>query len=269
MAKVPEPAKAKTARRVIEVLEYFDENNRHATVMDIVRRYNRPQSSTSELLASLVDMGLLYKDASSRSYTLTPRAAILGSLSQPAPVRDGRLTGLVDQLAAQTGLAVALVGMVGLNAQLFRWKAGITPISTADGEGLYGGEQERLSDSAAGWLLLSTLPPQRREGLLRRLNAEADMEHVFNHATIRQQVEDSGRLGLATGTMGFGTRAEMCMMLLPAEIDEKPLAIGFAYEASDQIDRSTLTALLQRSVDRCLNPPRRDNAVLQLVSDAA
>lgn len=269
MARAPEPAKAKTARRVIEVLEYFDENNRQATVMDIVRRYNRPQSSTSELLASLVDMGLLYKDAGSRSYTLTPRAAILGSLSQPAPVRDGRLSVLIDQLGAQTGLAVALVGMVGLNAQLFRWKAGAARIATREGEDLFGGEQERLCDSAAGWLLLSTLPPQRHEGLLRRMNAEADSDRIFNHAAIRQQVEDSGRLGVAVGSMGFGTRAETCMTLLPATGDERPLAIGFAYEASEQIDRTALTGLLQRSVERCLDQPRRDNAVLQLVSDAA
>ena len=90
--------KAKTARRVVEVLEFFDEQNRHVTVMDIVRRYNRPQSSTSELLASLVDLGLLYKDPSSRSYTLTPRAAILGSMSQPSLVRDGSLSMLIDRL---------------------------------------------------------------------------------------------------------------------------------------------------------------------------
>src|SRR5688500_16952375 len=108
MVAVPELNKAKTARRVIEVLEYFDEQHRHATVMDIVRRYNRPQSSTSELLASLVEMGILYKDASSRSYTLTPRAAILGSLSQPGPIRDGRLAALIDQLGTQSGCSIAL-----------------------------------------------------------------------------------------------------------------------------------------------------------------
>jgi DNA-binding IclR family transcriptional regulator len=269
MARAPDPAKAKTARRVIEVLEYFDDTNRQATVMDIVRRYNRPQSSTSELLASLVDMGLLYKDASSRSYTLTPRAAILGSLAQPEPVRDGRLSTLVDQLAAQTGLAVALVGMVGLNAQLFRWKSGSRPTVTRDGDTVYGGEQERLCDSAAGWLLLSTLAAQRREGLLRRMNAEADSEHHFDHSVVRDQVEDSGRLGIAVGPMGFGTRAQMCMMLLPATEDERPLAIGFAYEGSEQIDREALTTLLRRSIDRCFNPPQRDGAILQLVSDAA
>jgi hypothetical protein len=64
-----ESNKAKIARRVIEVLEFFDEAHPRATVMDIVRRFNRPQSSTSELLSSLVDLGLLYKDPYSRSYT--------------------------------------------------------------------------------------------------------------------------------------------------------------------------------------------------------
>src|SRR5271156_3721908 len=111
--------KAKTPRRVIEVLEFFDEQNRQVTVMDIVRRYNRPQSSTSEVLASLVDLGLLYKAPGSRSYPLPPRAAILGSLSQPSVVRDGSLAMLIDRLVAQTGLCTSLLGMVRLNAQIF------------------------------------------------------------------------------------------------------------------------------------------------------
>ena len=74
--------KAKIAKRVIEVLEYFDDQHREATVMDIVRRYDRPQSSTSELLSSLVELGLLHKDPYSRSYSLTARAALLGVAGQ-------------------------------------------------------------------------------------------------------------------------------------------------------------------------------------------
>ena len=116
--------KAKIARRVIEVLEYFDDAHREATVMDIVRRYNRPQSSTSELLSSLVELGLLYKDPYSRSYGLAPRAALLGAAGQVGPVRDGRLVGLIDRLVAQTGLSVALFGRVGLKAQIVSWHAG-------------------------------------------------------------------------------------------------------------------------------------------------
>ena len=75
MATVLESNKTKIAKRVIEVFEFFDQGSPSATVMDIVRRYRRPQSSTSELLASLVEMGLLYKDMRSRSYSPTPRLA--------------------------------------------------------------------------------------------------------------------------------------------------------------------------------------------------
>src|SRR6202007_2091576 len=99
----PAPSnKPKTARRVVEVLEYFDDTHREATVMDIVRRYNRPQSSTSELLSSLVELGLLYKNPHSRSYSLAPRAALLGAAGQTGAVRDGRLVGLIHRLVAPT-----------------------------------------------------------------------------------------------------------------------------------------------------------------------
>ena len=50
---VQESNKAKIAKRVIEVLDFFDDSHPTATVMDIVRRYDRPQSSTSELLSTL------------------------------------------------------------------------------------------------------------------------------------------------------------------------------------------------------------------------
>src|SRR6516225_1471119 len=123
-----DPNKAKIARRVIEVLEFFDEHQNQATVMDIARRYNRPQSSTSELLAILVEMGLLYKDPQSRSFSLTPRAAMLGSISQPNIVRDGRLAMLSERLATETCLGVAVMGIIGLDAQIFRWLPGTSPI---------------------------------------------------------------------------------------------------------------------------------------------
>ncbi|MBY0420814.1 MAG: helix-turn-helix domain-containing protein, partial [Parvularculaceae bacterium] len=90
--------KAKVAKRVVEVLEFFDEDHPQATVMDLVRRYKWPQSSTSELLSSLVDLGLLYKDGAARTYSLTPRAAMLGSVTQPDIVRDGRLTRTIERL---------------------------------------------------------------------------------------------------------------------------------------------------------------------------
>jgi DNA-binding IclR family transcriptional regulator len=264
---VPESNKAKTARRVIEVLEYFDEQHTHATVMDIVRRYKRPQSSTSELLASLVDMGILYKDPASRSYTPTPRAALLGSLSQPRPVREGRVTVLVDMLSAQTGLGTALVGMVGLNAQLFRWCTGAKQPAT--GKQLSSGLQDRLCDNAAGWLLLSTIAPQRREGMLRRMNAEAPADARFSNPEMLERIEQCARQGYAVGPAGFGSKDMMCTVLLPWDGKERPLVVGLVYSPGQRVDTNALVAALRFSVHRCIEHPYEDGEVVQLVSDAA
>lgn len=259
--------KAKIARRVIEVLEFFDEHRSQATVMDIARRFQRPQSSTSELLAILVEMGLLYKDPVSRSYTPTPRAAMLGSVSQPGLVRDGRLSMLADRLVGQTGIGTAVTGIVGLDAQIFRWMAGTVPVAANQPNGLSGGLRAPLSDCAAGWLLLSALPPERQEGLFHRLRAEASADRKFSCAALRERVQECRRLGYVVGPAGFGTKAEMAALLLPSEAGERPMVLGFIYAPEDRIDPDGLIALLQKSVQACTASP--DNATKLVAFSAA
>lgn len=238
--------KAKTARRVVEVFEYFDSQKRHATVMDIVRRYKRPQSSTSELMASLVDMGLLYKDPITRSYSPTPRAAILGALGQPSLVRDGKLWSLITELAQQTNLTVALIGMVGVNAQVFHAMPGAKALK----QPIAGGQLERLVNGVGGMLLISTLSADRRDGLLRRLNAEAPEEQKFNLPAVRERIDAAAKQGYAIGASGFGN-SQMCAALVPVEPGDRPLALGFVYESAETVDLTQLLALLRKSVESC------------------
>lgn len=269
MTVMAKPAKAKGAQRVIEVLDFFDEHHREATVMDIARRYNRPQSSTSELLASLVDLGLLYKDPSSRSYTLTPRAAIIGSLSQPSMVRDGRLARMVDELRGQTGLGVVLIGMIGTQAHIFRWNCGIKRLAlVAEGGGFAGGAQESLSDTAAGWLLLSTLNPSRRDGLLRRLNAEAPEHRKFAPTEMSMRVRNCAEQGFSVGPAGFGVSATLASVLLPASQTDRPMAIGFVCQNGDEVDPAVLVALLQRAIERATGAPGSPDSVSNIANAA-
>ncbi|HYD06315.1 MAG TPA: helix-turn-helix domain-containing protein [Reyranella sp.] len=246
-----ESNKAKIAKRVVEVLEFFDQDHPRATVMDIVRRFNRPQSSTSELLSSLVELGLLYKDPYSRSYSPTQRAALLTCSVQKGMVRDGRLGSLIDRLSAQTGLAVAVFGMVGLNVQIFSWHSGRHVVRSARPEGLCGGIQESLSDSAAGWLLLSTVQQPRREGLIRRLNAEAAPERKFSHPAMMACVQDIRDRGHVTGVAGFGSLCDVTAALLPGQPEGEPLAVGFVYEPSDRIETDALRQCLIDGIARC------------------
>ncbi len=261
--------KAKIAKRVIEVLEFFDEEHPRATVMDIVRRFNRPQSSTSELLSSLVDLGLLYKEPCSRSYSPTPRAAMLGSAVQPDMVRDGRLLAMMERLSVPTGLGVAVFGMVGLKVQIVSWRPGKRTLRTSTSAGFCGGQQEHLSASAAGLLLLSTVAQPRRDGMIRRLNAEAAPECKFSPQDMAASVMACRDNEYASGVAGFGSIADITAVLIPGQPENQPLAVGFVYEPSDQIDADALLRSLQDAVAVCSAPPVREVANVQPLFSAA
>lgn len=241
--------KTKIARRVIEVFEFFAAENRRATVMDIVRRYDRPQSSTSELLCALVEMGLLYKDPKSRSYAPTPRLAALGHACQPEPIGDGRLFAYMDRLAQTSRCGVGLFGIVGTHVQVFRWAQG--------GEGnaldLGCGSSGLLSSSAAGLLLLSSLGLKQADKMLWRLNAEAEPKDRFNLAAVSEQVADFQRWGHATGDSGLIPDTRVASVLLPEQLSERRLALGVIYRAGAAVDPEALVATLKHGVEECLS----------------
>jgi DNA-binding IclR family transcriptional regulator len=247
MANALEPNKAKIAKRVIEVFEFFNENSQQATVMDIVRRYGRPQSSTSELLATLVEMGLLYKDSRSRYYSPTPRLAALGISAQPEIIRNGHLFAFMDRLAQTTRNSVALFGMVGTNVQIFRLSPGPEPSLREIGYGAC----EQLSASAAGLLLLSTMPAEQASRILWRLNAEAPAEEKFNPVETREHVASLRRQGHAMGQAGFVAGVQMVATLLPRAGAERPLALGMMYPAAATIDTEALLATMNHGIAQC------------------
>lgn len=251
MADVQDTKKAQTARRIVEILEYFDTQNRHAKVMEIARHFNIPQSSTSELLSALVELGILYKNPQSRTFAPTPRAAMLGSSCQPSLVRDGRLVCVATHLAAETGLGTAILGKIGVNVQVFRWIPGSQPLPGLGSNTLSSGGQTPLSHSAAGWLMLSTLPIRRSDAILRRLRSEAADRAPFDLNALSQTVFDSGRQGYAIGPAGFGLNLNMCAVLLPSEAADHAMAIAFVYDERLEPDCPALVLRLQQSVEAC------------------
>jgi DNA-binding IclR family transcriptional regulator len=254
MAIALDSNKTKIARRVIEVFEFFAAENRRATVMDIVRRYDRPQSSTSELLCALVEMGLLYKDPQSRSYAPTPRLAALGHACQPEAIGDGRLFAYMDRLAQTSRCGVGLFGIVGTHVQVFRWAHG-TELDDLD---LACGSSAPLSASAAGLLLLSSLGPSQASKMLWRLNAEAAATDRFSLADLNEQIARFGQLGHAMGDSGFTRQTRVAAVLLPDQMGERRLALGVVYGASSAVDPEALIATLHHGVRGCLSDDGAD-----------
>jgi DNA-binding IclR family transcriptional regulator len=247
MVSVLEPNKTKIAKRIIEVFEYFSDTGQKATVMDIVRRYGRPQSSTSELLSCLVAMGLLYKEPRSRCYTPTPRLAALGTSAQPEIIRDGGLFTFMDRFAKDTENAVALFGMVETRVQIFRLSYGTSPIST----GVTCGASARISASAAGLLLLSTFAPDHASRMLWRLYAEADSEAKFDLAEVRARVATYRCQGYAVGEVGFAPGVKVAATLLPRSSIRRPLSMGIIIPANSETNVASLLEQLNRGIAKC------------------
>ena len=58
----------KSAGRVLQILEFFDDVRREASVIEICTTLGYPQSSTSALLHSLVVMGFLSYNPATRAW---------------------------------------------------------------------------------------------------------------------------------------------------------------------------------------------------------
>lgn len=239
-------SKAQYARRVIQLLEYFDAYPRPATLKEIYEHHGWPQSSTSELLAVLVECGLLYRDSAIR-FRPTPRAAMLAASAGPGALRQGRLLGLMTRLAAQAGQSVALIGQVGQEAQVFGCRPGQDREAGCWGERLASGMKTPLHRSAAGWLLLSALGQPRWRGVLHRLLAEAPPEEKFSLSAVSARVEACQLQGHVAGPAGFGASLAFCGVLAPSGPADQPMVLGFVFDRSS-VSPSALTPLLQAAL---------------------
>ena len=81
----------KSATRVIEILEFFDDLQAPATVMEVADSLGYPQSSTSALLRSLVALGYINYDAFKRTYVTSSRVALLGSWMKAQFLSEGAI----------------------------------------------------------------------------------------------------------------------------------------------------------------------------------
>ena len=238
--------KAKIARRVIEVLEYFDDAHPQATVMDIVRRFDRPQSSTSELLSSLVELGILRKDHAARTYHPTPRAALIGTAGQPRFVRDGRIVRLIDALIERTGYSVALTAMVGLDSQIVHWRH--APLAMASTRELASGMKDPVQQSAAGLLMLSTFQKPRREGMLRRLNSEAPDHRKFHVPDLLAEIEAAADRRYVVGQVGFDTNACGFSALMPRQPDGRPMAVSLVFAKEELVNSAAMLQAISETM---------------------
>lgn len=200
----------KSAHRVLEILEYFDQDRPHATVMDMSRTLNYPQSSTSELLRCLTRLGYLHYNRVRRTYSPTARVALLGAWVKPALFRGGPLLSAIDDLARLTGETVLLSTASNYVVQHLHVIHG----DVEHAIDAHGGETRPLLHSVQGRLLLSSYRNEHIRSAAHRLNAdEADLSKHVRIADVVAELDALRDKGWAIdcGEDGIGSVA----VLLP------------------------------------------------------
>lgn len=213
----------KSAKRVLEIFEFFAARQAPATVMEVARSLGYPQSSTSALMESLHSLGYLNYDRYSRQFNPTLRIAFMGSWVQDNMYDDGNLLRLMERLQKRTGLTVILGLQNDIHVQYIHSVQSVSPLRLF----VRAGTLRPLARAAIGKMLLSLKPDQEIRALLIRINAaEESLKSRIRLATLIGEIqrcrEDGYYMSEGTVTEGAGVIA----MLLPEMPGHPRMALG-------------------------------------------
>jgi DNA-binding IclR family transcriptional regulator len=268
MTRSLDPKKIKSARRALEVLEYFQGDRTEATVMDIARSMGYPQSSTSELLSCLVALGYLTRNRAARTYKPTARVAVLGARVQPKLFRDGRLLATMDDLAQETGATIVLGNRVGLDIQYIHSAAPADASMRIDESAI-----APMAHSAMGKAILAAMDRNYMRKLMHRVNAESEPQMRVPFETAAHECDETNARGYSVATERGGY---MIAMLLTKGGPEEGLALGVLLTPEQYETRREYFVQVLRGAAACLAPspssqryaPQRaaERAPMQMVS---
>jgi DNA-binding IclR family transcriptional regulator len=232
----------KSAKRVFDVLEFFEEHQSAASAVDVAAALQLPQSSTSALMRTMTALGYLHYDAGRRTYIPTARISMLGHWVSPVLFRRGRLINLMEDLSEKTGETVMVGLRNGLAAQYIHVIQAKLPMRLH----VRSGTLRPLAKSGLGYALLSSYPNKEVRRLVKLLNSyETHSEKQVDIKALLVELdkvrEQGHALSLSLVTPGAGVVA----MTLPqvAESSE-PLAICVAGLTNALIAQETEFAAL-------------------------
>ncbi|MBS0407027.1 MAG: helix-turn-helix domain-containing protein [Proteobacteria bacterium] len=238
----------KSAKRVLELFEYFAECRRPLSVTDLVRGLDYPQSSASVLLKSLTRLGYLDYDRQKRLYRPTLRVALLGGWVHDQLFSHASLSHLIDDLHLVSGGEAVILGMQNdiyvqyihlvqsRHQQVASWY--IKP-----------GSLRPLCRSAVGRILLSRKPDVEVQQLLWRINAEEEPHLRMHVGDLLKELDRIRRDGYAYTEGTVNSEVGVLAVEMPTPASQPSMALGIGGQIQTlRHERERYLALLREAL---------------------
>lgn len=212
----------KSAKRVMEILELFDEVQQPMNLTDICARLGYPAASALALLKSLQTMDYVSFDPNNKTYSPTMRVAMLGGWIQGQIFMNGSVVALMNDLAEQTGETI----MLGMQNDIYSQYVHTVQSGKALRYFLKPGTLRPICRSATGFALLAAQPAAKVKRLIQKINLrQSPAELSVDEGAIMATLETVRKQGYAYSdqlTDGISAIA----ITLPHSVNGRVMALG-------------------------------------------
>jgi len=212
----------KTAKRIFEVLEYFEDVKRPISLKEVATKCDYPTSSAAALLKSMVVLGYLFYDSYNRTYLPTMRIAQMGGWLNTGLFGDNAILVLADHVHQKLDELVSISTQSDLHAQYIhclqtskRLRFEVKP-----------GEVRPLAISGIGRTLLSGHTDGEIERLVRRINAVCPPEERIELDALMKIINGIRRDGYMFSRHIIVQDAGVIAVLLPKRDFGRDLVLG-------------------------------------------
>jgi DNA-binding IclR family transcriptional regulator len=236
----------KSAQRVMEIFEFFAERRTRSNINDVCKALGYPQSSTSMLLHSLVQLGYLTYDKQARTFHPTLRIATVGRWLLDEAADGISPLHIMEKVSQATGHTIVLGVQNGIDVLYIQVIQATNPIRFY----MKPGSLRPIHSTAVGQMLLSLKSDSEIRAIIRRINSEREpSESRVNTDEVLKAVAAIRSKGYAM-TIGMATPgAAVIARALPPLPDQPPMVVGIGLPATDSDSEPLYAEILRNEIE--------------------
>jgi DNA-binding IclR family transcriptional regulator len=238
----------KSAGRVFQILELFQQQKRPLSVREIAEHFGYPLVSASLLVKSIATLGYLTYDRQARTYFPTMRVLMLGEWLQQSVFIGDRIVPLVHAIAQQTGETAMVAAQNDIYSQYLYVVPSRYPLQFYPQVGAL----RPLCWSGTGFALLSQLPDESVRKMYQRSRMrlpKSEFPIAMTLESVLEHVRLARRRGYALTRNMTTPGSAVVAVPLPVSASGARLVIGVAGLAS-RFDTSARSVI--KTMNACL-----------------